>query len=155
MGKVVLWVLILTGLSILCFLAGLPTNSHLLLDAAHIDLNRTGITEGGNVTGLAMQDATQSSWFTLIFTSIAGFAAIGAIVAALYVQKSPVEAILLAITTSLGLWLTADAVSIVNLAFKNSGDFVFIGWIVTLVYIPIVVSMWLGLAQWWRGADVN
>jgi len=141
MAKVFGFLIVLTTLSLLLGFAGIQTSMGLLLDA-------TGLVNNP-------ESFQTSAFFNEFYNSTSGWLLLGALTATIvasFVTRQPVETfIIIGLAGTLAVY-TMDFVAVliyVKETYPNS----WIQYIVSLIFIPLIVGYLISLISWWRNND--
>jgi len=133
-------ILIISGLMVLFFLAGLNTSLGYVLGTLNI------VNHPGGLVG--------STLYVIVYAAIAGSLAVGLAVG--FFTKSPVENILIVPAVLLFALFLSDLLSIVSITGAACGvgsSCEWIYWIVVAIIVPISIAFLMALIDWWRGRD--
>lgn len=142
MARIVTYTFLMTGLLMLMFLSGIQQAGFSLL------LTKFGITMTSS--GMSINAAAAAISQALSIFSIG--TVITAIVVGFIFRQSTESTLIAGFAASLSTIIIADLSGVVYYFFSET-PFA-IGCIVSLLFIPMIITYVISVVQWWRGSDI-
>lgn len=119
-----------------------------------IMLNYGGVPTPGSWVGSVIGDAQGITGSVLWLALIAIFSS-GAGLAVTFFTRSNPESIIIYTFTGILVNLVIDWIAVISYMQGTTAgtDFVWLGWLVNLMFLPLIVGYAIALVEWWRGAD--